>query len=468
MLKEKNFLIEDLPYKIPEKFFFNIYNLPFSFYMDVIWNKKENYTICGFSPFLIFKSKNKNIEIEKDSKIKKFKAEPLTELQKIFNFFKFNSKYFFIPGGFGFLSYDLGAQIEKLSEIAEDDIGLPDIFICFYDSILVFDNSKRKCFFVYLGLEKNFKKKFYERKNFLKSILERKNPKIEKIDFKVETLKSNMGISKYFKSIEKIKNYIREGDVYQINFSHRFEIKGSFEKYQLFLKLKETNPAPYSGYFNFGNFTLISNSPELFLKKFENKILTKPMKGTRKREGNLLTDKKIISELLTSEKDRAELIMIVDLERNDLGKICEYGTVKVKKLINLEKYKTVFQTTSTIEGRLKKGINFKNIIEATFPGGSITGAPKKRAMEIIEELEPTKRNFYCGSFGYFGFNENLQLNILIRTLLLKNNTLYYPVGGGIVWDSIPEKEYEETFTKARNLFLSIGIKDEEKIRDIII
>ncbi|MCM8811015.1 MAG: chorismate-binding protein, partial [Candidatus Omnitrophica bacterium] len=175
----------------------------------------------------------------------------------------------------------------------------------------------------------------------------------------------------------------------------------------------------------------------------------------------------IREELLESEKDRAELIMIVDLERNDLGKICEYGTVKVKKLINLEKYKTVYQTTSTIEGKLKEKIELKDIINAIFPGGSITGAPKKRAMEIIEELEPTKRNFYTGTLGYFGFNQNLQLNILIRTLLIKKNKIYYPVGGGIVWDSVPEKEYEETIIKAKNLFLTIGI-DENEIRNIIV
>ncbi|MCM8818816.1 MAG: aminodeoxychorismate synthase component I [Candidatus Omnitrophica bacterium] len=452
------------PYINPEKIFYFLHREFFSFYMNVYWNKNEKYTICSFSPFLIFKSKKDNIEIEQEGKIYKFKSNPLREFQKIFDNFKINSNVFFSPGGIGFLSYDLAWQIEKLPEKSIDDLFLPDIFVCFYNSILVFDNVNKKAFLVSIGNSGQFK----EIKNFIKSTIEKTSKlKIEISEFKIKKLTSNMSYSKYISSIEKIRDYIKEGDVYQINFSHRFEIKGIFEPYNLFLRLQKTNPAPYSAYFNFRDFFLVSNSPELFLKKQGKRIITKPMKGTRKAEKNSVLNRKIKEELLRSEKDRAELIMIVDLERNDFGKICEYGTVKVEKLIELEKYKTVYQTTSTIEGKLKNGINFEAIIKAIFPGGSITGAPKKRAMEIIEELEPTKRNFYTGSFGFFGFNENLQLNILIRTLLIKNNKIYYPVGGGIVWDSIPEKEYEETIVKARNLFLTIGI-DENEIRNIII
>jgi len=453
---------ESFPYLIPEKFFYFLHNLPFSFYMDVFWNKNERYSICGFSPFIIFKSKNNKIEI-KDGDEKRFSNSPISELDKILNTFKFNTNSFFVPGGIGFLSYDLAWQIEKLPNIATDDLLLPDILICFYDAFLIFDRIRKKTIFISCNFEKDifFKTKFIEKKKSIRSLFEKSSKfRFNKKKFKIEKLCSNMSFSTYVYLIEKIKNYIKEGDVYQINFSHRFEIKGDFHPYNLFLNLKEVNPSPYSAYFNCNDFILISNSPELFLKKSKDKILTKPMKGTR-RSGK----KEFVYDLLKSEKDRAELIMIVDLERNDFGKICKYGSVKVKKLINFEKYKTVYQTTSTIEGELRKNVGFEEIIRAIFPSGSITGAPKKRAMEIIEELEPTKRNFYTGSFGYFGFNENLQLNILIRTLLIKNNKIYYPVGGGIVWDSIPEKEYEETITKSRNLFIALGIKDEE-IRNI--
>jgi para-aminobenzoate synthetase component 1 len=462
--------VENLPYAIPEKFFYFISEYHFSFFMEANWSKKEKYTICGFLPFMIFKSKGKNIEIENNGELKILENNPLFELQRIFDSYKLKSDYFFLPGGFGFLSYDLGWQIEKLPDISKDDLNLPDIFICFYDTILIFDNIRKKTFLVSINFEndRSFKTKFNQMKKFFKKKIEDShNFKSKSLEIKMENLTSNMRVSYYISSIERIKNYIKEGDVYQINFSHRFEVKGSFESYPLFLKLQKVNPAPYSAYFNFNDFVLISNSPELFLKKEGAKIITKPMKGTRKRVKNSEVNKKIINDLLSSEKDRAELIMIVDLERNDLGKICEYGSVKVKKLINLEKYKTVYQTTSTIEGKVRKEVNLIDIIKATFPGGSITGAPKKRAMEIIEELEPTKRNFYTGCLGYFGFNENLQLNILIRTLLFKNNKIFYPAGGGIVWDSIPEKEYEETLTKAKNLFLTIGIKENE-IRNIFI
>lgn len=450
-----NVIINDLPYINPCKFFFHIHKLPFSFYMDAFCKRTERYTVCGFSPFLIFKSKKDYIEIEENGKVNKFKGNVLEEFQRIFHHFKINSDLFFSPGGFGFLSYDFAWQIEDLPDISIDDLNIPDIFVCFYDSLFLFDNLKRKSFLI------SFNHKPKE-KEIVKSIIEEKSKFKDKLsEFKFENLTSNTPYFRYEESIKKIKDYIKEGDVYQINFSHRFQIKGKFEPYSLFYRLKKTNPSPYSAYFNLIDFILISNSPEVFLRKHGNKILTKPMKGTRRPTENRNLNKKIADDLLKSEKDRAELIMIVDLERNDLGKICKYGTVRVKKLINLEKYKTVYQTTSTIEGELNENINLKEIIKATFPGGSVTGAPKKRAMEIIEELEVNKRSFYTGSFGYFGFNGNLQLNILIRSLIMKNDKIYYPVGGGIVWDSIPEEEYKETITKARNLFLTIGIKEDE-------
>ena len=274
---------------------------------------------------------------------------------------------------------------------------------------------------------------------------------------------SNLTHSKYINSIKKIKDYIASGDVYQINFAQRIQCKGHFSPENIYLKLRKVNPAPYSGFIDTGNFRLLSNSPELFFKKEGRKVSTRPMKGTRPRGKNKKQDDVYKKQLMNSEKDKAELIMIVDLERNDLGKICKYGTVKVKKIKILEKYSTVFQTTSLVEGILKNGITQMDMIKALFPGGSITGAPKIRAMEIIEELEPNKRAFYTGNMGYIGFNGNMEFNILIRTILMKNNSIFYPVGGGIIWDSIPEKEYEETLTKARALFLTLGLKNERSL-----
>lgn len=416
----------------------------------------------GFDPFLIFKSKKKEITIETSEKAEKHRGNPFDYLNDLLEKYKISSPYFFIPGAVGYLGYDAGWEIENLPDINPDYLKIPDILLCFYKFFLIFDLIKKKLILT----EINFPgKENLWRKEVLKIIEKSKkfpeNTQREKI--KIESFSSNMKFSEYINSIEKIKNYIKEGDVYQINFSHRFEVKGTFSPSQIYFKLRKINPAGYSAYFNFGNFKILSNSPELFLRKFWKKIITKPMKGTFSRGKNRKQDKENRIKLLKSEKDRAELIMIIDLERNDLGKICEYGSVKVRKLVEIEKYRTVFQTTSTVEGILKNEISPVEIIKATFPGGSITGAPKKRAMEIIEELEPDKRSFYTGALGYIGFNHNMLFNILIRTILLKNNTLYYPVGGGIVWDSVPEKEYQETITKAKNLLITLGIENERDL-----
>lgn len=446
----------------PEKIFYILKDKNFFFYLDSVSSSYGKYSIMGFEPFLIFRSKKKKITIETYNEKKNYSGNPFDYLYELLEKYKISSPYFFVPGAVGYLGYDAGWEIENLPDIKIDYLKIPDIFFCFYEFFLIFDLVQKKLIFTGINFTEKqhlFEKKFSEIIKGIKKISEN----AQKEEIKIESFSSNMSFSEYVNSIEKIKDYIKEGDVYQINFSHRFEAKGFFPSSEIYLKLREVNPAPYSAYFDFGEFKILSNSPELFLKKYGRKIMTKPMKGTSARGKNRKEDKENQTKLLRSEKDRAELIMIVDLERNDLGKICEYGSVKVRKLVEIEKYKTVFQTTSTIQGVLKEGTSPVEIIKATFPGGSITGAPKKRAMEIIEELEPDKRSFYTGSLGYIGFNHNMLFNILIRTILLKNNTLYYPVGGGIVWDSVPEKEYEETITKAKNLLITLGI---ENVRDL--
>jgi len=224
---------------------------------------------------------------------------------------------------------------------------------------------------------------------------------------------------------------------------------------ELYSSLRNVNPAPFSAYLDFGDFKILSSSPERFLTLRGSFVSTRPMKGTRPRSINLIEDKRLKEELLNSQKDKAELIMIVDLERNDLGRVCEYGSIKVTNLRNLEEYSKVFQTTAKVEGILHKDKDRIDLIKACFPGGSITGCPKIRAMEIIEELEPTKRNIYTGSLGYLSFSGDMDLNILIRTILLKGNKIYFQAGGGIVYDSDPEEEYQETLDKARALLETI-------------
>lgn len=455
---------EDIKFIPPEKIFHLFKDKKFFCWLDSTSLSYGRYSIIGFEPFLIFKSKKRQIKIEKNNSKKDYNASPFDYLKEIFEKYKINSSKFFIPGAIGYFGYDAGWEIENLPDTNPDPLKIPDIFLCFYDFLLVFDLLRKKLSVIGIDIKggnNSFKKKLLK---FKEEIKKNRKKETEKTKCEIKSFSSNMKFSEYIERVKKVKYYIKEGDIYQINFSQRFQATGTFSSSDIYMKLRKINPAGYSAYFNFGNFEILSNSPELFIRKYRDKIMTKPMKGTSPRGKNWKEDEENKINLLNSEKDKAELIMIVDLERNDIGKICKYGSVRVKKLREIEKYKTVFQTTSTVEGILEKGIGPVEIIKATFPGGSITGAPKKRAMEIIEELEPDKRSFYTGCLGYIGFNQNILLNILIRTILLKSNNLYYPAGGGIVWDSIPEKEYEETMVKTKNLFSTLEI---ENVRDLL-
>ena len=253
------------------------------------------------------------------------------------------------------------------------------------------------------------------------------------------------------RAILKAKEYIAAGDIYQVNLSQRFTAKIATPPLALYKIVRTLNPAPFAAYLKFGEITVISSSPERFLRIAGNSVETRPIKGTRPRGEGKVEDEKLKKELLKSTKDKAELIMIVDLERNDLGRVCEYGTVRVPEIITLETYATVFHLVSTITGTLKADKDHIDCIKACFPGGSITGAPKIRSMEIIDELEPTQRKIYTGSIGYVGFNQQTDLNIVIRTMLYCDGTVHFQVGGGIVADSDPALEYEETLHKGRAL-----------------
>lgn len=270
-------------------------------------------------------------------------------------------------------------------------------------------------------------------------------------------LKLNFSKQEYIRAIKKIIAYIRRGDIYQACLSQRFETSWPFHPYALYLKLNKINPAPFSAYMNFKKSKIISSSPELFLRLRDNIIETRPMKGTRPRGKTIAMDLILKNELEKSEKDKAELMMIMDLERNDLGKISIPGSIKVQEMRRIETYPTVFQAISVIKGKPRKDISPVSIIKAAFPGGSISGCPKIRAMEIIEELEPTKRNVYTGAIGYISFHNTMDLNIAIRTMIVKDKTVYFQTGGGITSDSIPETEYEETLHKAKALIESLKV-----------
>ena len=262
---------------------------------------------------------------------------------------------------------------------------------------------------------------------------------------------SNFEKEEYKDAITKMKNYISTGDMYIANMTQRFYCNNYEDSFYIYEKLRSINKAPFSAYLNFNDFQIISSSPERFIQIKDNKAHTRPIKGTRPRGANKDEDEKNRLELINSEKDKAELLMVVDLERNDFSKVCKPHTVKVTELFKLEEYATVFHLVSTIEGELKDTVSAVKFIKECFPGGSITGTPKIRTMEIIEELEGLKRNIYTGAIGYFDFRGNSDFNIAIRTIVKKDNKAYFGVGGGITYDSIEEDEYNETLDKAKAL-----------------
>jgi len=377
----------------------------------------------------------------------------------------------FLAGAVGYLSYDLGLILEKKIKTKHKiGLGVPDCFFAFYNTIIIVDHLKQLLHIFSVGFPE-------EKYHFAKSLSEQNFKMVYKLISKAATsrravrqikplggpleISSNFNKKEYLAAIRKAKEYIKRGDIYQVNLSQQFMAKSNLCGLEIYRRLRKVSPTYFSAYLDAGNCQVLSSSPERFLCLEGNRVVTRPMKGTRPRHINRRQDALLQRELLNSAKDKAELTMIVDLERNDLGRVCSYDSVKVAKIRELERYRTVFQTTATVEGRLHKNKDRVDLLRACFPGGSITGCPKIRAMEIIEELEPGRRSIYTGILGYLSFSGNMDFNILIRTILKKEDSLYFGAGGGIVTDSRPEAEYEETLVKAKAMFAAISPKAED-------
>jgi para-aminobenzoate synthetase component 1 len=271
----------------------------------------------------------------------------------------------------------------------------------------------------------------------------------------VPGLTSNFDRARYLATVRRAIEYVHAGDCFQVNIAQRLLLPATLSPLELYGRLRERNPAPFAGYLDLGDFVVASASPERFLRVQDGVVETRPIKGTRPRGATPAEDQARRQELLDSAKDRAENVMIVDLLRNDLGRVCAYGSVRVPALCRLETYRTVHHLVSEVRGRLRDGLGPVDLLRAAFPGGSVTGAPKVRAMEIIAELEPTARGAYCGSLGYLGFDGTMDTSILIRTFTVGRGWCQFPVGGGIVADSVPEREYEETWHKAEGLLRAL-------------
>ena len=351
----------------------------------------------------------------------------------------------FNGGAIGYFSYDLARRLEALPVIAEDEEHIAEMAVGIYDWAVIVDHQQQQTFLVGQGLDEPQRQVLVARFSRL--------PKAQApAAFNVlSDIHSNMDRAAYIRAFKRIKQYLKDGDCYQVNLAQRFVARCEGDPWTAYQKLRELNAAPFSCYLNLPEVRILSSSPERFLKLTCGVVETKPIKGTRPRKPDELEDLQQIAQLESSHKDRAENLMIVDLLRNDISKTCKKGSVKVPVIFDVESYATVHHLVSTVTGLLDDDQHALDLLKSCFPGGSITGAPKIRAMEIIEELEPNRRGVYCGAIGYIGFNGNMDTNIAIRTLVHADGSIRCWAGGGIVNDSVAEEEYQESFDKAAAL-----------------
>lgn len=418
-------------------------------------SKKESeysrFSFIGINPFIKIKSKGDLVYLN-EKLVNRDVFELLNETIESFNIDKNLKKEIpFIAGAIGYFSYDMGRSLEHIEESSINDYEVYDSYFLFFHNLIIFDLLNNKTYITSLYEDIiSAKNSLDNLENKIINYKHEENNEKHRIA-KKNILKSNFSKDEYIKAVDKMKDYIVEGHIYIANMTQRFLCDCEEEGYEIYKKLRNINKAPFSAYLNLEDIEIISSSPERFLKVLNSKVETRPIKGTRPRGRNKEEDELNKKELLNSEKDKSELLMIVDLERNDLSKVCKANSIKVTELFKLEQYDTVFHLVSTVIGELEEEESSVSCIKACFPGGSITGTPKIRAMEIIEELEGVRRGVYTGAIGYFDLRGNCDFNIVIRTIIKKGNQVSFGVGGGITIESLSEMEYYETLDKAKAL-----------------
>jgi anthranilate/para-aminobenzoate synthase component I len=466
-------LVKRLPWSFvsPLEAYERLASPPYSFLLESVKGTSSigRYSFVGTEPFLVLKSKGTRVELQQGGK------KQVLEGENPIRIFKDLMKRFAVPrpkgippffgGAVGFLSYDLVHFFEELPSAAVDDLKCPDLCMLFVDTLAVFDHAEQMVWLIHCPRGDRFyhedRRALYEagleriaamEQRLARPILRR--PPMARRSRKNAPC-SNFTKDQFMKIVRTCKEYIAAGDIYQANLSQRLMLEADPDPWLLYQALRRINPSPFSGCLAFDDLCLVSASPERLVRLQEGVVETRPIAGTRPRGGTTRMDEEMREILLANEKERAEHIMLVDLERNDLGRVCKYGSVKVNELMITEQYSHVIHIVSNIQGILADEKNCFDVIRAVFPGGTITGVPKVRCMEIISELEPVCRGPYSGSIGYISYSGEMDLNIVIRTFVIQKERVFIQVGAGIVADSDPEREYQETLYKAEALLAAV-------------
>ena len=467
----------ELPFVSPQQVY-ELIKCPYSFLLESIKGPEKiaRYSFTGAKPFSILKVKNNAVELESNGKKIFSSAAPLKRLNELLASYKIKPLENlppFLGGAVGIISYDFVHYLERLPRTVIDDLQIPDAHFLLVDTFIAFDHKNKKTFIISCpGIsEGDFTARLPEEDygicydnacEKIKELFMKINSKSQKntknsAGFKMPVrIQHEMSKDEYINIVKRTKEYIKAGDIFQANLSQRVSASiGNTEQWEIYKTLSMINPSPFAAYLDMGDYQIVSSSPERLLLFTGDTVETRPIAGTRPRGMDARGDKEMREDLLLNEKERAEHLMLIDLERNDLGKISDYGSVFVDEFMITEDYSHVIHIVSNIKGRVAKNKTCFDAIRAAFPGGTITGVPKVRCMEIIDELEPVVRGPYTGSLGYISFAGAMDLNIIIRTFVIKNGIAYVQAGAGIVADSEPEKEYFETLKKAEALIKTL-------------
>ena len=444
---------------------------PYSFLLESVEGGERlgRYTYLGADPFLIVRAQGERLEVVRDGKTSRRRGMVVDVLRELARGFRPAGRQGLPPlstGAVGYMGYDLVRQIEpRVPEFGKDDLKMPDAVFLFFSTLLAFDHVKHQIWIIsnvrcdqWQGkLEKGYQQALREIREIEKRLARALPHRKTGAGRKTIEPRSNTGKEKFCRAVEKAQEYILAGDIFQVVLSQRLDLKLEVEPFEVYRQLRTVNPSPYLFYLKLDRDVVLGSSPEMLVKIDGRQAEYRPIAGTRHRGATEEEDRRIGDELLADEKERAEHIMLVDLGRNDLGRVCEYGSVRVKDLMILERYSHVIHIVSVITGRLREGCDEFDALRACFPAGTLSGAPKVRAMEIIAELEPTGRGVYGGSVMYLDFSGNLNSCIAIRTMAVRGREAHIQVGAGIVADSVPEREWEETMSKAGALLRAVEL-----------